>query len=58
MVPPGSPVLRGCPKRAPNWPDQALPDRPLITTDSPKRAAPAHIRTFTGKLLHGTIYIS
>ena len=48
MFTPGSPGLRGRPNRAPNWPDQVLPNRPLIPTDSPKRAAPAHIRTFTG----------
>ena len=58
MVPPGSPGLRGRPNRAPNWPDQALPNRPLIPTDSSKRAAPAHIQTFTGKLLYVTIHIS
>ena len=44
----GSPGLRGRPNRAPNWPDQVLPSRPLNPMDSPKRAAPAHIRTFTG----------
>ena len=48
MFTPGSPGLRGRPNRAPNWPDQVLQNRPLIPTESPKRAAPAHIRAFTG----------
>ena len=52
MFLPGSPEPRDCPNQAPNWPNQALPKRPIIPTDSPKRAAPAHIRTFTGKLLY------
>ena len=44
MFTPGTPGLWGCLNRAPNWPDQVRPNRPLIPTDSPKRAAPAHIR--------------
>ena len=45
MFTPGSPGLRDGPNRAPNWPDQVVPNRPLIPTDSPKRATPAHIQT-------------
>ena len=52
MFLPGSPGPRDCPNRAPNCHNQALPKRPIIPTDSPKSAAPAHIRTFTGKLLY------
>ena len=52
IVPRGSPGLQGRPNRAPNWPDKALPNRPINPTDSPKRTAPAHIRTFTGNLLY------
>ena len=51
MFTPGSPGLRGRPNRAPTWPDQVLPNRPLIPTESPKRAAPVHIRTFTVNML-------
>ena len=53
---PGSSGIRGRPNRAPNWPDQVLPNRPPIPTDSPKRAVPAHIRTFIG--IHDTIQIT
>ena len=47
----GSPGLRGHPTRAPHWPDRVIvfPNWPPSPTDSPKRAAPAHIRTFTGR---------
>ena len=51
MVLPGSPGLRDYHNRAPTWPNKALPNCPLIPTDSPNRAAPAYIRTFTGKWL-------
>ena len=48
MFTPGSPGLRGRPNRAPNWPDQVLPNQPLIPTDSPKRVVFVYIRIFIG----------
>ena len=37
MVLPGSPRLWDCPNLAPTRPNKALPNRPLIPTDSPKQ---------------------
>ena len=42
MFLPGSHGTWDCHNRAPNWPNQALPKRPIYPTDSPKRNAPAH----------------
>ena len=52
MSTPGSPGLWGHPNRAPHWPDRVFPNWPPNPTDSPKRAAPAHIQTFTGRHVH------
>ena len=49
MSTPGSPGLRGLPNWAPHWPDRVFPNWSTNPTESAKRAAPAYIRTFTGR---------